>query len=177
MSITTGLLLFFLILFIASFFVMSEYVLVRIRPSRLDFLVEEGNPQAKLLKNMTVKLDSYLSATQLGVTITSLALGWLGDPTFKRLFDTLFGNLPIPDAIATILSFVVSFAVLTSIQVIIGELVPKNVALSRTEKMGSAHRKTVEHLVPRDVPTDFCAEQNRQRHFQSDRDENDRRIG
>ncbi|MFZ1393798.1 MAG: CNNM domain-containing protein, partial [Trichococcus flocculiformis] len=68
MSITTGLLLFFLILFIASFFVMSEYVLVRIRPSRLDFLVEEGNPQAKLLKNMTVKLDSYLSATQLGVT-------------------------------------------------------------------------------------------------------------
>jgi len=105
MSITTGLLLFFLILFIASFFVMSEYVLVRIRPSRLDFLVEEGNPQAKLLKNMTVKLDSYLSATQLGVTITSLALGWLGDPTFKRLFDTLFGNLPIPDAIATILSF------------------------------------------------------------------------
>ena len=136
MSITTGLLLFFLILFIASFFVMSEYVLVRIRPSRLDFLVEEGNPQAKLLKNMTVKLDSYLSATQLGVTITSLALGWLGDPTFKRLFDTLFGNLPIPKAIATIMSFVVSFAVLTSIQVIIGELVPKNVALSRTEKMG-----------------------------------------
>ena len=92
MSITTGLLLFFFILFIASFFVMSEYVLVRIRPSRLDFLVEEGNPQAKLLKNMTVKLDSYLSATQLGVTITSLALGWLGDPTCKRLFDTLFGN-------------------------------------------------------------------------------------
>lgn len=136
MSTTTGLILFFIILFIASFFVMSEYVLVRIRPSRLDFLVEDGNKTAKLLKNMTVKLDSYLSATQLGVTITSLALGWLGDPTFKRMFDTLFGNLPIPRSAATILSFVVSFTVLTTIQVIIGELVPKNIALSRTEKLG-----------------------------------------
>jgi CBS domain containing-hemolysin-like protein len=136
MSITTGLLLFFVILFVSSFFVMSEYVLVRIRPSRLDFLIEDGNKTAKLLKNMTVKLDSYLSATQLGVTITSLALGWLGDPTFKHLFDTLFGNLPIPKAAETIMSFVVSFTVLTIIQVIIGELVPKNIALSRTEKLG-----------------------------------------
>ena len=91
MSITSGLILFFVILFIASFFVMSEYVLVRIRPSRLDFLINNGNKQAQILKNMTVKLDTYLSATQLGVTITSLGLGWLGDPTFKRIFDNLLG--------------------------------------------------------------------------------------
>lgn len=136
MSTATGLVLFFIILFIASFFVMSEYVLVRIRPSRLDFLVENGNKQALLLKDMTVKLDTYLSATQLGVTITSLALGWLGDPTFKRLFDSLFTRIPIPGSVATVASFVVSFMVLTSIQVIIGELVPKNIAISRTEKLG-----------------------------------------
>lgn len=136
MSITTGLILFFIILFVASFFVMSEYVLVRIRPSRLDFLVENGNKQARLLKDMTVKLDSYLSATQLGVTITSLALGWLGDPTFKRLFDSLFFRIAIPDGVATVASFVVSFMVLTSIQVIVGELVPKNIAISRTEQLG-----------------------------------------
>lgn len=136
MSITTGLILFFIILFVASFFVMSEYVLVRIRPSRLDFLVENGNKQAHLLKEMTVKLDSYLSATQLGVTITSLALGWLGDPTFKRLFDALIFRIPIPSGVATVASFVVSFMFLTSLQVIVGELVPKNIAISRTEKLG-----------------------------------------
>lgn len=136
MSITSGLLLFFVILFIASFFVMAEYVLVRIRPSRLEFLIENGNKQAIILKDMTVKLDSYLSATQLGVTITSLALGWLGDPTFKRMFDQLFANFTLPDRVSSILSFVISFMILTAIQVIIGELVPKNIAITKTEQLG-----------------------------------------
>lgn len=136
MNITTGLLLFFIILAVAAFFVMSEFVLVRIRPSRLDYLIENGNKKAVLLKNMTVKLDTYLSATQLGVTITSLALGWLGDPTFKRLFDTLFAKTSLPDGVSVILSFVVSFSLLTTIQVIIGELVPKNIAITKTEKLG-----------------------------------------
>ena len=136
MSITSGLILFFVILFIASFFVMSEYVLVRIRPSRLDFLINNGNKQAQILKNMTVKLDTYLSATQLGVTITSLGLGWLGDPTFKRIFDNLLGNFTLPRQVSTILSFVISFVILTAIQVIIGELVPKNIAITKTEQLG-----------------------------------------
>ena len=136
MSITSGLILFFVILFIASFFVMSEYVLVRIRPSRLDFLINNGNKQAQILKNMTVKLDTYLSATQLGVTITSLGLGWLGDPTFKRIFDHLLENFTLPRQVSTILSFVISFVILTAIQVIIGELVPKNIAITKTEQLG-----------------------------------------
>ena len=76
MSIGTGMIIFFIILGIAALFVMSEFVLVRIRPSRLDFLIENGNKKAILLKKMTQHLDTYLSATQLGVTITSLALGW-----------------------------------------------------------------------------------------------------
>lgn len=136
MNISTGLLLFFFILLIASFFVMAEYVLVRIRPSRLNFLIENGNQKAKKLKEMTMKLDSYLSATQLGVTITSLALGWLGDPTFKRIFDNLFDQLTLPKSVSTILSFFVSFTILTSVQVIIGELVPKNIAITKTEQLG-----------------------------------------
>lgn len=115
---------------------MSEYVLVRIRPSRLDFLISNGNKQAQILKNMTVKLDTYLSATQLGVTITSLGLGWLGDPTFKRIFDNLLGNFTLPRQVSTILSFVISFVILTAIQVIIGELVPKNIAITKTEQLG-----------------------------------------
>ncbi|UJF15198.1 hemolysin family protein [Jeotgalibaca sp. MA1X17-3] len=136
MKISTGLFLFFFILLIASFFVMAEYVLVRIRPSRLNFLIENGNLKAKKLKEMTMKLDSYLSATQLGVTITSLALGWLGDPTFKRIFDNLFDQFTLPKSVSTILSFFVSFTILTSIQVIVGELVPKNIAITKTEKLG-----------------------------------------
>lgn len=85
---------------------------------------------------MTQHLDTYLSATQLGVTITSLALGWLGDPTFKRLFDNLFENFNLPSSVSSLLSIVISFSVLTFIQVIVGELVPKNFAINKTEKIG-----------------------------------------
>ncbi len=115
---------------------MSEFVLVRIRPSRLDFLIEDGNKKAQLLKNMTQKLDTYLSATQLGVTVTSLAIGWLGSPTFGRLFDMLFTNLQLPSSISKLSSIILSFTVLTFLQVIIGELVPKNIAINHTEKIG-----------------------------------------
>lgn len=136
MNISTGLLLFFIILAVAAFFVMSEFVLVRIRPSRLDYLIDNGNKKAILLKDMTNKLDTYLSATQLGVTITSLGLGWLGDPTFKRMIDSVFSRTTLSDNISTILSFIISFSLLTAIQVIIGELVPKNLAITKTEKLG-----------------------------------------
>lgn len=136
MNISTGLLLFIIILAVSAFFVMSEFVLVRIRPSRLDYLIENGNKKAVLLKEMTVKLDSYLSATQLGVTITLLAMGWLGNPTFKRIFDILFTKTRIPENVSTLLSFTVSFIILTTLQVIIGELVPKNIAITKTEKLG-----------------------------------------
>ncbi|MEG0553556.1 MAG: hemolysin family protein [Carnobacterium sp.] len=128
--------LFFFILLIAALFVMSEFVLVRVRPSRLDFLIEDGNQKAQLLKNMTQKLDTYLSATQLGVTVTSLAIGWLGSPTFGRLFDTLFKNFQLPASVSKLASIILSFTVLTFLQVIIGELVPKNIAINNTEKIG-----------------------------------------
>lgn len=136
MSVGTGMIIFFIILAIAALFVMSEFVLVRIRPTRLDFLIENGNKNAILLKKMTKHLDTYLSATQLGVTITSLALGWLGDPTFKKLFDTLFSTIDMPSSVSSILSIIVSFSLLTFVQVIIGELVPKNFAINKTEKIG-----------------------------------------
>lgn len=136
LSVGTGMIVFFIVLVVAAFFVMAEFALVRIRPTRLDFLIENGNKQAHLLKKMTQHLDTYLSATQLGVTITSLALGWLGDPTFKRLFDTLFADLNIPDSVSSILSVVVSFSLLTFVQVIVGELVPKNFAINKTERVG-----------------------------------------
>lgn len=136
MSVGTGMIIFFIILAIAALFVMSEFVLVRIRPTRLDFLIENGNKNAILLKKMTKHLDTYLSATQLGVTITSLALGWLGDPTFKKLFDTLFSTIDMPSSVSSILSIIVSFSLLTFVQVIVGELVPKNFAINKTEKIG-----------------------------------------
>ncbi|MEG0474998.1 MAG: hemolysin family protein [Carnobacterium sp.] len=136
MSITTGMILFFVILLIAAVFVMSEFILVRIRPSRLDFLIENGNQKAELLKTMSQNLDTYLSATQLGVTVTSLAIGWLGSPTFGRLFDILFSNISLPASVSKIISVVLSFTVLTFLQVVIGELVPKNIAITNTEKIG-----------------------------------------
>ena len=128
--------MFFFILLIAALFVMSEFVLLCIRPSIFDFLIEDGNKKAQLLKNMTQKLDTYLSATQLGVTVTSLAIGWLGSPTFGRLFDILFKNFQLPASVSKLASIILSFTVLTFLQVIIGELVPKNIAINNTEKIG-----------------------------------------
>ncbi|SER60837.1 Hemolysin, contains CBS domains [Isobaculum melis] len=136
LSLNTSLIVFFVVLAIAAIFVMSEFVLVRIRISRLDTLIENGNKNAILLKNMTQHLDSYLSATQLGVSITSLVLGSLGDTTFRMLFDPLFVRFPLSQSVTTVISVAVSFTVLTFVQVIIGELVPKNFAINKTEKIG-----------------------------------------
>lgn len=136
MTTLLGFILFFIILALASFFVMSEYVLVRIRSSRLDYLIETGNEKAKTLKKMTIKLDSYLSAIQLGITTTSLGLGWLGESTFRRTSDLLFKNLTISRTLSLTLSVVLSFLVITSIHVIVAELIPKHLAISKTEEIG-----------------------------------------
>ena len=81
-----------LLVFLNGFFVLSEFSIVKIRRSRLEELVKIGRPNAKLALGMTHKLDSYLSATQLGITLSSLALGWVGEPAFARLLEYLFAD-------------------------------------------------------------------------------------
>jgi CBS domain containing-hemolysin-like protein len=114
-------------------FVAAEFGLVKIRSTQVDGLVREGRRSSGLLKKATGKLDSYLSVCQLGITISSLGLGWIGEPAFKHLLEPLFIALSVPDGLTDAIAFAVAFATITFLHVVFGELAPKNVAIARAE--------------------------------------------
>ena len=90
---------------------------------------------------MIANLDYYLSACQLGITVTSLGLGWLGEPTFEKLLHPLFNILHLPSAVTTTISFVISFIVVTYLHVVLGELAPKSIAIQHTEKLALTYAR------------------------------------
>ncbi len=90
LSILIKILIIVLLLIASAIFVMFEFALVKLRPTRVNELVESGNKTAKILVTMVEQLDHYLSATQLGITIVSLGLGWIGESTFHSLFNPIF---------------------------------------------------------------------------------------
>ncbi|TLD88180.1 hemolysin family protein [Helicobacter sp. MIT 05-5294] len=118
-----------------GFFVLSEFAIVKIRRSRLEELSKREVPSAKLALKITGKLDSYLSATQLGITLSSLGLGWVGEPAIARLLEGSFkyflGDNPV---LLHSVSFVIAFSLITLLHVVAGELIPKSVAIAKAEK-------------------------------------------
>ncbi len=113
-----------LLVFVNAFFVMAEFAIVKVRDTRIAELSAEGNRSARIAEHIVTHLDAYLSATQLGVTVASLGLGWLGAGAFTRLFD-----LGLNRTAAAILAFVF----VTFITIIFGELVPKSFAIRKAE--------------------------------------------
>ncbi|WP_039068796.1 hemolysin family protein [Staphylococcus shinii] len=130
-----NLVIFFLLIALTTVFVGSEFALVKVRSSRIDQLASEGNGSARVVKKMIKNLDYYLSACQLGITVTSLGLGWLGEPTFNKLLHPLFEAISLPDPLTTTISFIVSFIIVTYLHVVLGELAPKTLAIQHTEKL------------------------------------------
>lgn len=119
-----------------GFFVGAEFAIVKMRSSRLDALIEQGITRARYAKELTDHVDISLSVTQLGITIVSLVLGWLGEPTISQLLTPVFAIMGIEGTtLAHTLSFVISFAVITSLHIIGGELIPKNVAIQQVERV------------------------------------------
>ncbi|XJZ28074.1 hemolysin family protein [Bacillota bacterium Lsc_1132] len=118
---------------LTAFFVASEFAIIRVRGSRIDQLIEEGSTKAKSAKRVISNLDEYLSACQLGITITALGLGWLGESTIERLLHPLFTGLHIPESITQVLSIGIAFALITFIHVVVGELAPKTLAIQKAE--------------------------------------------
>jgi CBS domain containing-hemolysin-like protein len=125
-----------LLVLLNAFFVASEFAIVKIRPTRLEALLRAGDARAKLALDISHRLDAYLSATQLGVTLASLGLGWVGEPAIAHLVEPAFAALGAwAVAGAHVVGVVVAFVAITALHTIIGELAPKSFAIQRTEEM------------------------------------------
>src|SRR5689334_7320693 len=130
-------LLVFLLVFANGFFVASEFALVGVRRSRIEMLVARGSRSAKRLLMLLDNLNTYISATQLGITMASLALGWVGEPVFAHLLEApLKGR--VSDLTLHTISFAIAFAIITFLHIVLGELAPKTLALERAEKIALA---------------------------------------
>ncbi|YCA44075.1 hemolysin family protein [Bacillus sp. JZ8] len=132
-NITVNFILVAILIGLTAFFVATEFAIVKVRTSRIDQLVAEGKRGAIAAKKVTTHLDEYLSACQLGITVTAMGLGWLGEPTIERVLHPLFEALHLNEATTTILSFGIAFALMTYLHVVIGELAPKTVAIQKAE--------------------------------------------
>ncbi|MET3698541.1 CBS domain containing-hemolysin-like protein [Bacillus oleivorans] len=137
--------IFLVIILIAltAFFVSSEFAIVKVRSSQLDALIAEGNKKAIAAKHITTHLDEYLSACQLGITITALGLGWLGEPTVADLIHPLLQRLGIPESIVHVISFLIAFSFITYIHVVVGELAPKTAAIQKAVNITLSVSKTL----------------------------------
>ena len=118
-----------------GFFVLSEFAIVKVRRSKLEELAKKNKANAKLSLKITKSLDTYLSATQLGITLSSLALGWLGEPAIAKVLYKAFGGFFGDNTILLhSVSFVIAFTIITFLHIIFGELVPKSIAIAKAEQ-------------------------------------------
>lgn len=128
------LLLALLFVLLNAFFVVAEFAIVKVRRSKLEELSKTNNT-ARLTLSITKRLDSYLSATQLGITLSSLALGWIGEPALAKLVAIPFESiLPEDSLIIHTISIIIAFTLITLFHVVLGEIVPKSIAIAKTEK-------------------------------------------
>jgi len=136
LSIAFNLSVITLLLFSNGFFVASEFAMVKVRKTRVEQLVKEGNSEAKLALKAVEDIDKFIAAVQLGVTISSIGLGWVGEATLARIIKPLFAFIPgVGHTIAThSVSVTVAFCLITFLHVVLGELIPKSIALEYTEK-------------------------------------------
>ena len=134
--VTFNLFLILLLLFTNGFFVASEFALVSVRQTRINQLANEGNNTAKITTKALEELDKYIAATQLGITIASIGLGWVGEATLARIIRPLFDFLPnVSNTMAThTVATALAFILITFMHVVIGELMPKSIALQYPEK-------------------------------------------
>ena len=129
----------FVLIAINAFFVTAEFSIVAVRRSRISQLVEDGDLQAQTVQSLQRSIDLLLSTTQLGITLSSLALGWVGERTMATSIVILFSRLSLPDRLSQVLSnslaLPLAFIVLAYLQIVLGELCPKSIALMYPEKI------------------------------------------
>lgn len=121
------------LVFLNGFFVAAEFAMVKIRESRVQQLAMEGNRRAQFAHKVVTHLDAYLSACQLGITLASLGLGWLGEPAIAELIEPPLASLGVPPVMIHTVAFVIAFAIITFLHIVLGELAPKSLAIQRAE--------------------------------------------
>lgn len=123
------------LVFLNGFFVAAEFSIVKVRYSQIQIKAAEGNAMAKQAESIIKNLDAYLSATQLGITLASLALGWVGESALHHIIESAFHyfNFEVADATVTTISVVLSFLIITVMHIVFGELVPKSIAIRKSE--------------------------------------------
>jgi CBS domain containing-hemolysin-like protein len=130
-----GLFLGLLLVLLNGFFVAAEFALVKVRPTQLDPYVARGQRRGKVARHMVRHLDAYLSATQLGITLASLALGWIGNPAFSWLLEPLVMWIPgATPAFLHSVSLTAAFVLITVLHIVLGELAPKSIAIRKSEQ-------------------------------------------
>ena len=130
-----NLLLIILLIVLTGSFVAIEFAIVKVRTSRINQLKAEGEKRADAAQKVVTHLDEYLSACQLGITVTALGLGWLGEPTVERLFHPMISYFNFNAGLTHVLSFTLAFIVVTFIHVVAGELAPKTFAIQKAEQI------------------------------------------
>lgn len=135
MAIFISVCIVFFLVAMNGFFVAAEFSMVKVRKSRIDTLVLEGNKNAKHAQRVGNNLNTYLSACQLGITIASLGLGWIGEPTVSKLILPVFLFFKLPVATINAISIIIGFTVITAIDIVLGELTPKSIAIINTEEI------------------------------------------
>ena len=128
-------LLTFFLVFLNGFFVAAEFAIVKVRYAQIELRAKTGNRMAGLAQKMLNNLDSYLSATQLGITLASLGLGWIGEPVVSKILIALFHTfeMNVSDEMAHKIALPVAFAIITVLHIVFGELAPKSIAIRKPE--------------------------------------------
>ncbi len=131
---------FVILLLVAAnaFFAAAEFALVSVRETRIQQLIAAHRAGARTVLKLHQQLSRVVNGVQLGITVTSLTLGWLGEPVLARLFEVWIGSVPYATVYAHAVAVPVAFALITSLHVILGELVPKSLALQRAERVALA---------------------------------------
>jgi CBS domain containing-hemolysin-like protein len=136
LDVTLGILAILALVLANGFFVAAEFAIVTVRKTRIDQLIAEGNRLAVTVRRAVVDADSYIAATQLGITMASLGLGWIGEPALAAFIEPAFTFLPgyLSSTGAHTVAVVIAFTIITALHIVLGELAPKTVALQYAEK-------------------------------------------
>jgi CBS domain containing-hemolysin-like protein len=127
-----------LLVFLNGFFVAAEFALVGVRRSRIETMAESGDGRARRLISVLDNLNAYLSASQLGITLASLGLGWIGEPTVAHMLEEPLARAGVPETGIHLIAFAVAFVVITALHIVLGEQAPKLFGLQRAERVALA---------------------------------------